>query len=170
MGGARASRSHSAGQALGFRRAQEALASNCGWSSRAQLRELAAGVGQPGPSDLRAQTAEGGGENEFNVPAGAGANAGAGPSLRIGSDVPSCAISPEISRIVSQTSWNFGLERNIIELVSVCFLSTGSSSTANAMLQTLTVCGLPTARCSCLSRPSCHDSCLRNKNWAFVRR
>jgi hypothetical protein len=39
-----------------------------------------------------------------------------------------------------------------------------------AMLYTLTACGLPTARCSCFSRASCHDSCLRNKNWAFVRR
>jgi hypothetical protein len=46
----------------------------------------------------------------------------------------------------------------------------GSSSTTNAILYTLTAWGLPTARCSCLSRASCHDSCLRNKNWAFVRR
>ena len=47
---------------------------------------------------------------------GAGANASAGPSLRIGSDVSAgnrkvaCAIPSEINRILSRTSWNFGLK------------------------------------------------------------
>jgi len=57
-GRAETPRSDSAGQALGFRAAQEALASNCGGSSRAQFPGLAVGLGQPGPSDLHAQIRE----------------------------------------------------------------------------------------------------------------
>ena len=55
-------------EALGFRAAQEALASNCEGSPLAQLRELSAGVGQPGASELRSQTAEGGEKTNLTPP------------------------------------------------------------------------------------------------------
>ena len=67
--------------------AQEALAGDCRWSSRAQLRDLNSRVGQPRPSDLFAQTATGERENELNIPAGAGADACAGSGLRTGANV-----------------------------------------------------------------------------------
>jgi hypothetical protein len=87
-----------------------------GWS-RAQLRDVDARFGQSRSSDLRTQAAKIGGENAFNIPAGAGAHAAAGPVLRTNSDVPS---NREVNSLLSPrksaeyplwSRWNFGLDR-----------------------------------------------------------
>jgi hypothetical protein len=108
VGGTQASRSDSAGETLGLRAAQEALAGNCRWSSRAQLRELAAGVGQPGPRDLRAQIREGGRKVEFDFPPGARANAGAGAGLRIDPDVRSNRKVNSVLSLRKSAEYSFG--------------------------------------------------------------
>src|ERR1700723_2621138 len=112
---AQPARSGSTCTTVGLGTEQEALPSNCKWSSRAQLRRSAQTVGQSRSSHFRTQTAKDGGENTTHYPAGAGANTATSPGLRIDPDVPSnrkvnLALSPwESAEYSFPTLRNLGL-------------------------------------------------------------